>query len=52
MKVELSKDEIWTLIEVLDFCAEAIEPQGDTDHIEKLNDLEAKLRTVMQEKNK
>jgi hypothetical protein len=51
MKVELSELEIWTLIEVLDFCAEAVEPQGDTDYIEELNDLEAKLRTVMQEDN-
>ena len=49
MKVELSESEIWTLIEVLDFCAEELDAQGAnaTDYIEKLNELEAKLRAVV-----
>lgn len=49
MKVELSESEIWTLIEVLDCCAEELDAQGAsaTDYIEKLNGLEAKLKAVV-----
>jgi len=53
MKVELSKDEVWTLIEALDFCAEALDAQGYVaDYIEKINELEAKFRAVVKEGEK
>lgn len=54
MKIELHENDVWTLIEVLDCWAEALEPQGEcvTDHIEKLNALEAKLRAALKGERK
>jgi hypothetical protein len=44
MKIELNKDELWMLIEVLDAHRESIEHLGDTDYDAKLEALESKLR--------
>lgn len=44
MKIELTKDEVWTLIEVLDSRRESIEHLGDEAYEEMLEALENKLR--------
>lgn len=52
MKIELHENDVWTLIEVLDAHAEAVEHLGDDDYIEKLNALEAKLRAALKGEGK
>ena len=44
MKIELTEDQVWTLVETLESWAETVEHLGDEEYIKKLNDLEASLR--------
>ena len=44
MEIELTKDELWTLVGVLNDWREAIEHLGDTDYEAQLETLENKLR--------
>jgi hypothetical protein len=49
MKIELTKEEIWTLIEVLNDMREAIEHLGDEEDDAQLEALENKLREELKE---
>jgi hypothetical protein len=51
LTIDLMEDDVWTLIEVLDCWAEVLEPEGVcvASHVKKLNDLEAKLRAILEE---
>ena len=49
MKIELTKEEIWTLIEVLNDLREATEHLGDEEDDAQLEALETKLREELKE---